>query len=188
VSANGTEPESTEKFLAFLDRRRGKLSGVVVSGGEPCLQEDLAESLRAIRSMGFHTKLDTNGTRPQVLAALLKANLLDCVAMDIKGPRDRYAQLSGTADLPWDAIRESVRILSGAANQNTQNMALFRTTVMEPQFDTESVLRMRELAPRGLPWRLQPYAEGIATLDPAFRARPPSKETLEAWQRIIDER
>jgi len=177
--------ERPDKFFAFLERRRHQLSGVVVSGGEPCMHADIAEFLRAIRSMGFCTKLDTNGTRPQTLASLLEANLVDMVAMDIKGPRDLYAALSGVAEpaLPWDAICESIRILVGHRGQH-----LFRTTCMEPQFDAGAIMRMRELVPPGKPWRLQPYAACPAPLDPAFAARPPSAATLEGWQRLIDER
>jgi pyruvate formate lyase activating enzyme len=187
VRANETveQEESLKKFFTFLERRRHLLTGVVISGGEPCIHTDLAEFLGKIRSMGFHTKLDTNGTRPQMLASLLEAKLVDLIAMDIKGPRDRYAELSGVAesDLPWDAICESIRVIAGQ-----QERHLFRTTCMEPQFDTEAIMRMRELVPRGTPWRLQPYKECPAPLDPAFRARPPAAHTLEDWQQRIDER
>ncbi|MDR2733120.1 MAG: anaerobic ribonucleoside-triphosphate reductase activating protein [Spirochaetota bacterium] len=181
----GEHEERLRNFFAFLERRRGLLAGVVISGGEPCIHADLAEFLGRIRSMGFLTKLDTNGTRPQMLASLLEAKLVDLAAMDIKGPRDRYAELCGVAEsaLPWDAIRESIRILAGR-----QEPHLFRTTCMEPQFDTEAVMRMRELVPKGIPWHLQPYKEGSAALDPAFTARAPAPQILEDWQRRIDER
>jgi len=194
ASETTEQEEILKNFFAFLERRRHLLTGVVISGGEPCIHEDLAEFLRDIRSMGFSIKLDTNGTRPQMLASLLEAKLVDLVAMDIKGPRDRYAELSGVAesDLPWDAICESIRVIAKQRGQRRQRgqreQHLFRTTCMEPQFDTEAITRMRGLVPRGTPWRLQPYKECPAPLDPAFCARPPAAHTLEDWQRRIDER
>jgi pyruvate formate lyase activating enzyme len=178
------------EFLGFLERRRGLLSGVAVSGGEACLQEGLAEFLRKIRAMGFHTKLDTNGTRPEVLAALLKEKLVDIIAMDIKAPRDLYEKLCGLSEsaLPWAKIQESIRFIAGAEKTHNNFNHIFRTTVMEPHFDEGAILRMRELAPGGLPWRLQPYEGRRGTLDANFTAHAPAQEKLAYWQKLIDER
>ena len=71
-------PELPEaEVLAFLERRRGLLDGVVLSGGEPLLQPDAADFLRKVRDMGFAVKLDTNGCCPDRLAAILEAGLVD---------------------------------------------------------------------------------------------------------------
>ena len=78
---------SQEEILSFLDSRRGLLDGVVLSGGEPLLQPDAAEFLRAVRSMGFAVKLDTNGCHPEALADILRQGLADYVAMDINNCR-----------------------------------------------------------------------------------------------------
>jgi len=178
-------------FYAFLEQRRGLLGGVAVSGGEPCIQEGLIEFLREIRAMGFHTKIDTNGTRPKILAALLGEKLVDVAALDIKAPRDRYAELCGLHEsmLPWAEIQESIALIAGAESAREPDgfRHMYRTTCMEPHFDTDAILRMRGLAPAGVPWHLQPYRGGN-TLDPDFIAHPPSQETLSEWQRLIDAR
>lgn len=86
------EPESQpvipeEEIFSFLAHRKGLLDGVAVTGGEPTLQRDLPEFLRKIKALGFAVKLDTNGTNPAMLRAILSEKLADYVAMDIKAGR-----------------------------------------------------------------------------------------------------
>ena len=91
----GAEVMSREEFLAFLQARRGRLEGVCVSGGEPTLCSDLPDFIRSIREMGFAVKLDTNGTRPDMLKGLIDEGLLDYVAMDIKNSPEKYEATAG---------------------------------------------------------------------------------------------
>lgn len=102
-----------EEVFARLALRSGRLDGVVVSGGEPTLHGDLAEFLERIKALGFLVKLDTNGSRPAVVRALLAARLVDFVAMDIKAPWPRYAEAAG---VPVDtaALAETVELLRGS--------------------------------------------------------------------------
>lgn len=125
--------------LEFLASRRGRLEGLVVSGGEPTLQSDLADFLRQIKTLGFATKLDTNGSRPSVLRRLFDEQLLDYVAMDVKGPADRYARLAGV-EVDLTAIEQSIALIaeSGVAHH-------FRTTWIESllrESDREGVLAL----------------------------------------------
>lgn len=100
-----------DDILRRLERRRGLLQGVVVSGGEPTLQTGLLDFCAAVRKMGFRVKLDTNGSRPAVLHALLKAGVIDYVAMDIKAPAHKYDRLAGVS-VDVEAIEESIATLS----------------------------------------------------------------------------
>lgn len=84
-----------EEVWAFLEKRRGLLDGVAISGGEPTLQPDLPEVLRRIRAMGYKTKLDTNGQRPGAVVSVWKAGLLDYVALDMKALPADYPQVCG---------------------------------------------------------------------------------------------
>ena len=102
---------SQEEILSFLDSRRGLLDGVVLSGGEPLLQPDAAEFLRAVRSMGFAVKLDTNGCHPEALADILRQGLADYVAMDIKNCREKYAGTVGVPDFDLAPVEESIQLL-----------------------------------------------------------------------------
>lgn len=82
-----------EDVLEFLGRREGRLDGVTVTGGEPTLQPNLIKFLQRLKNMNFSVKLDTNGTRPEVLEKALDLNLLDFIAMDIKAPPDLYEKI-----------------------------------------------------------------------------------------------
>ena len=114
-----------EEFFAFLEKRRGLLDGVAVTGGEPTLHKDLPDFLRRVRAAGFETKLDTNGTHPAMLREILAEGLADYVAMDIKAGRGNYPAVTGTLRPGLDAVTESVELLrsSGTAHE-------FRTTVV----------------------------------------------------------
>lgn len=104
--------------LARLAASRKKIDGVVVTGGEPTVQPDLADFFGHLRDLGFATKLDTNGSRPRVVRALLEAGLLDFVAMDLKAPWERYAEAAG-APVPTADLEETITLLraSGVAHQ-----------------------------------------------------------------------
>ncbi len=94
-------------ILSFLERRRGRLSGVVVSGGEPTIYPDLPDFLRRLRALGFKLKLDTSGSRPEHLQALLAEGLLDYVALDLKAPQGQSAEVCGREEA-FTLARESL--------------------------------------------------------------------------------
>ena len=81
-----------EELLDFLKKRKGLLDAVCVSGGEPTLQKDLPELLAGIKALGYSVKLDTNGSRPEILKALVKDGLVDYVAMDVKNSFRCYGE------------------------------------------------------------------------------------------------
>ena len=132
------EPLMTvEEFLSFLKKRAGLLDGVCVSGGEPTLSPELPELLAAIKAMGYAVKLDTNGSRPQVLKALVADGLVDYVAMDIKNSPSRYAETAGVAQVDLAAVEESAAFLMSGAVESE-----FRTTVVKPFHDEASIEEM----------------------------------------------
>ncbi len=102
-----------EEVLAFLRRRQGTLEGVVVTGGEPTLQPDLLRFLSDIKALGYKIKLDTNGSKPDVLEAAIKRQLVDFIAMDLKAPLEKYSLITGVEFEPavlkqsMDLIRQS---------------------------------------------------------------------------------
>ena len=121
------------QLLDFLAKRRGLLDGVVITGGEPTLQSDLPDLCRAIKSMGFAVKLDTNGSRPAALRQLIADRLLDFIAMDIKTEPDRYRPIICAACRPSD-ITESVRIILSSSIPHE-----FRTTCVRPVIDDAAI-------------------------------------------------
>ena len=133
-----TEPlMSSEEFLSFLKKRTGLLDGVCISGGEPTLSAGLRELMHQIKAMGYAVKLDTNGSRPAILKALVEAGLVDYVAMDIKNSPSRYAETVGLPKVDLAAVEESALFLMGGAVDSE-----FRTTVVTPLHDGESIREM----------------------------------------------
>ncbi len=115
-----------QEVISWLERRHGLLDGIVVSGGEPTLQPGLTAFMAEVRSLRYPIKLDTNGTRPNVMASLINARLVNYVAMDIKAPPEKYDAICG---VPVDqgAIDESIALL-----MNGRVDYEFRTTIVPP--------------------------------------------------------
>ncbi|MFC1854725.1 anaerobic ribonucleoside-triphosphate reductase activating protein [Candidatus Dependentiae bacterium] len=176
------EPQSgklmpEDAFFEFLEKRRGKLDGVVVSGGEPTLQSDLAEFAAKIKTMGFLVKLDTNGSRPKVLKNLLKKGLVDFVAMDIKAPFEKYGILTGLEDnccRPQASLgyarqagldlgsKTSKKIVS-AIKESIKNIAasgvehLFRTTFVDKLMSRKDLEKIKNMVPKSSKWIVQKF-------------------------------
>lgn len=107
-----TQQECIElvEVMAFLEKRRGLLDGVVISGGEPTLQKDLIPFLENVRGLGYLIKLDTNGTNPELLRALILSRLLDYIAMDIKAPLCKYRQVC-CSGVDTEKLQQSIDLL-----------------------------------------------------------------------------
>ena len=93
--APGGDTVPQEEALAFLEKRRGLLDGVVVSGGEPTLQKDLPEFLGQVKGMGYQVKLDTNGRDPALVERLCREGLVDYAAVDVKALPEDYPSVCG---------------------------------------------------------------------------------------------
>ena len=124
-----------DEVLWFLEKRTGVLDGVCVTGGEPLLQAELPEFLRRVKDLGYRVKLDTNGSFPERLEALVREKLVDRVAMDIKNGPSRYAETAGLRDLDLSAVTASKGfLLSDPVDYE------FRTTVVRGLHTAESLL------------------------------------------------
>jgi pyruvate formate lyase activating enzyme len=137
--------------FGFLQKRRKLLDGLVISGGEPCLQDDLTGFCRQVKDMGFAVKLDTNGSCPEVIEELLDENLVDFIAMDIKAPLSRLPELTGT-DSHGPQIHQSISLI---AESNVDH--LFRTTDVKPLLSSEDHRSIKELVPPGSLHVVQPF-------------------------------
>ena len=155
------EPQMDEQeLLAFLEKRRGILDAVCITGGEPTLQPGLGDLIRAIKEMGYLVKLDTNGYRPAVLKRLAADGLLDYVAMDIKNSPGKYAETAGIIAVDLTAIEESMAfLLAGDLDYE------FRTTVVAQLHSEDSVREMAKWVGDLVPGRvakrffLQPFVD-----------------------------
>ncbi|MDE2079392.1 MAG: anaerobic ribonucleoside-triphosphate reductase activating protein [Patescibacteria group bacterium] len=124
-----------EEVLAFLANRKRVLEGFVVTGGEPTMHDELPNFLRKVKALGYRVKLDTNGTNPAMVRALMKAKLVDYYAMDIKSPLSAYAA-AVQRPVDTDAIQESIELLKGAPKGVSYE---FRTTVVKGMLSPEDL-------------------------------------------------
>lgn len=104
------ETVNLDELFALLVKRKGLIDGVVITGGEPCLQKDLPEFIKKIKGLGLKVKLDTNGCFPEMLKLVLP--YIDYVAMDIKGSKENYDKCAGVK-VNMSKIQESIDLIKG---------------------------------------------------------------------------
>lgn len=156
------EEITPETVLAYLQKRRNVLDGVVISGGEPLLQPDCESLLRDIRAQGYKIKLDTNGSFPLRLQAVLEAELVDYVAMDIKQAPSRYESACGIpGERVVQLVTQSLQILrsSGVPYE-------LRTTVVKGIHTKEDLAALAAWIAGPMPYYLQSYEVSEQILKP----------------------
>lgn len=142
---------SQEEFFVFLEKRKGKLDGVAITGGEPLLNNDIKDFIKRIKGMGFLVKIDTNGSCPEVLQSLIDENLVDYVAMDIKNSLHKY-NLTTNSNVDISKIKKSVDIL--LADKIDYE---FRTTVVKEYHDIEDFKLIGEMIKGAKKYFLQSF-------------------------------
>jgi pyruvate formate lyase activating enzyme len=116
----------TDTVMDFFKSRVGKLEAVCITGGEPTVQKDIGQFIANLKGLGYLVKLDSNGTMPNVLQKLIDAKNIDYIAMDIKGPIERYAEITAASGFE-EKIQQSIKMImtSGIPYE-------FRTTIAKP--------------------------------------------------------
>jgi pyruvate formate lyase activating enzyme len=159
-------------FLAYLDSRKGWLEGICVTGGEPLLAEEIESFLTIIKQRGLLIKLDTNGSRPDTLERLLRADLVDRAAMDIKAPLDRYREVTGAKVDTGDIVR-SAEILRAS-----DRPVLFRTTVVPGLIGVEDIEAIGRWLRGAEVFQVQQFSP-VGTLDAEYgRIKPYGRDEV----------
>lgn len=174
------EPSYTvDGFFEFLETRKGKLDGVVITGGEPCLQKDLIEFIRRIKDMGFLVKLDTNGSFPDVLEQALP--YIDYVAMDIKAPLDKYFDIVRVKINP-DKIRGSISLIMNSGVDYE-----YRTTVVKSQLNYDDFRQIGELIKGAKKYYLQKFVPSKTLDENMMKETTYSNAEFEEIKNILSE-
>ena len=139
-----------ESVLSFLDKRRGKLEAVTVTGGEPTLQPDLEKFFEELKKRGYLTKLDTNGSKPDILEKMISKRLVDYLAMDIKAPLEKYRQIA-SVEVDTAKIKKSIALIMASGIKYE-----FRTTVARSQLGLQDLVSVAKLIKRARLYVLQP--------------------------------
>ncbi len=168
-----TSSIDTDKIINFLKSRIGLVEAVVVSGGEPCLHPDLPDFIRQIKKLGYLVKLDTNGTKPEMLKKLLDDQLLDFVAMDIKAPLHNYEKVTNRPVVNSD-IEKSIQLIKSSGLEYE-----FRTTIVKSLHQVSDFTEIGKLIANG--GKAKRYAlqrfQPAKTLDPAYKKDQTLSET-----------
>lgn len=141
---------SRETVLAFLKKRADLLDGVVITGGEPCLQPGLMAFCREIKTLGYKVKLDTNGAFPRVVERLLDEKLLDYAAVDVKADPAGYAPRIASEKKTGESLAATLSLLAARGLPHEA-----RTTCVAPFVDRPGVNAMAEIIGREVPWFFQ---------------------------------
>jgi pyruvate formate lyase activating enzyme len=169
---------ASTKIIEFLESRRGMLEGVVVTGGEPTLARGIFDLCRSVKSLGYPLKLDTNGSRPEVLRQLLAKHLVDFIAMDIKAPLNDYRPFSRDPDV-HERLTASIRTIMESAPAYE-----FRTTCAAPFVNETTVGAIAKTIEGAACYVLQPFNRRAVCLDPAFNHRGNTVVSLDEMQRL----
>lgn len=161
------------EILNFLKDRKKWLDGLVITGGEPTVHKDLPDFLRKVKELGYLAKLDTNGSNPYMLEGLIKEGLVDYIAMDIKGPKERYDEIC-RAKVNIKLIEMSVeRIRSSGLDYE------FRTTAVPGLITEKDIVKIGEWARGSRLYCIQQFRP-MRTLDGSLQnSRPYKPEELE---------
>jgi len=150
-----------EEIFSFLEKRKGKLDAVVITGGEPTLQQDLINFIKKIKSMNFLVKLDTNGSNPQTIKKLIDFKIIDYLAMDVKAPLEKYNEITNS-HVDLEKIKETIKLIT---NSNLDYE--FRTTVIR-QLNKQDIIDIVKLIKGTRLYILQKFIPS-KTLDPKFK-------------------
>jgi len=172
----GSDAPSVDELavMEYLQKRRGMLKGVVITGGEPTLRPDLEVFVKRVKEMGYKVKLDTNGTQPDRVRSLVGQGLIDYIAMDIKANKDKYSLVAG-CNIDFENIMSTVEYIksTGIAHE-------FRTTFC-PELMKEDILEISRDIVGDSDYYLQQYRQVEG------QAAPHSREYVEETGRAVKE-
>lgn len=178
LTPNATPPLSLSDILAYLEKRKGILEGVCITGGEPTLEKELPFLLKEIKALDYKIKLDTNGYCPDLLKQLVEEKLIDYVAMDIKNCPQKYPETTGLSTINVDNIEKSVDyLLKGTLPYE------FRTTIVKELHVEKDIHIIGEWLKGAQKYFLQSYEESEFVIQKGFHS--PDKEMLLHFQELL---
>lgn len=177
VNPNQYPTTLPETVFQHLEKRKGVIDGLVITGGEPTLMSGLKSFIKTVKNMGVAVKLDTNGTNPDVLLDLIKDDLLDYIAMDIKHVFEKYTCAIGPSRVDMGLIKESIDIIIGSGVDHE-----FRTTVIKGMHTENDIALMAKQVSGANNYILQQYVKTEGEIMPnTFKSF-----TSQELQEIID--
>lgn len=173
-----------EKIFQYLESHKAFIDGVCITGGEPTLQMDLGltEFIRRLKKDGFLVKLDTNGTDPGYIKRLVADNLIDFVAMDIKGPLDMYTKIANVK-VDLTEMKKSIDFLLGGSVDYE-----FRTTVIPTYIGIPEIENISELIEGAKKYVLQQFEPENCSDIELKKLKPVDRDTIAKMLKIAHEK
>ncbi len=171
-----------DDFWQFLDKRRGKLEAVCITGGEPMLQADIVDFMKKIKEYGYLVKLDTNGSFPDRLEQAIKEKVCDYIATDIKSPIDRYREVTRSLapDLEKKVLRSIKLIMASGIPYE------FRTTFFKPLLSVDDIPAMGEMIKGAERYYIQNFVQSKHN-DEELKMVPFGREEIEKTRLIMSQ-
>ena len=174
-----SERKFSEKYvLDFLKERKGKLDGVVITGGEPLIHMDIESFISKIKKLGFLVKLDTNGFYPERLQTLIDKKMTDYIAMDVKYPKSKYLSITNINNSK-DKITQSIKIIMNSGLDYE-----FRTTYVKHIHTIDSAKEIGKMIRGAKNYYIQNFRPG-KTIDPTLTSK--DSFTQKELEQISDE-
>lgn len=152
-----------KEIFDYLEKRKKVLDGVVITGGEPTIQPNLTLFIQRVKDLGLKVKLDTNGSNPEVIKKLLKEDLIDYIAMDIKTDFDKYEDI---IKINWnmDTIKKSIKLIKESTIEHE-----FRTTINKNDHTIEDLRRICEYLGSDENYYIQNFEQSEYVLDKSLK-------------------
>ena len=175
TEADDLEEYSEDFIIGYLEKRKGILDGLAITGGEPLLQKDIRPFIERVRHLGYRIKLDTNGCYPDRLKDLVARKLVDYVAVDVKNAKEKYGETVGIPSFSTEAVEETVAFLKKGLVPYE-----FRTTVVREFHTLEDIARIGKWIEGADAWFLQNFVDSGNLIGEGLHAAP--RETLFAMK------
>lgn len=146
------------EIFSFLDQRSKMLDGIVISGGEPTIWNDLADFIKELKKYNLDIKLDTNGYRPKIVKQLIDEGLVDYIAMDIKAVPNKYSKIINK-NIDFDKLKDTIDIIRKSNIKHE-----FRTTLIKGMHSIEDIEGISKLAGDD-PYYLQNFQDSEYVID-----------------------
>lgn len=165
-------------ILKLLSEKKQWIDGVCISGGEPCMQKDLPDFIKALKELNLLVKLDTNGSFPDILRYLIENKLLDYIAMDIKAPLEKYDKLAGV-EVNKEKIKKSIEIIKNSGIDYE-----FRTTAVPGLIRKKEIFKIAKWLKNSKRFCIQQFQSNVALVSKEFEKLEPYKQ--EELQQMAD--
>ncbi|MBQ9485354.1 MAG: anaerobic ribonucleoside-triphosphate reductase activating protein [Clostridia bacterium] len=170
------------EVLSYLEKRKGVLEGLCITGGEPTLNKDLPLFAEKVKKIGYAVKVDTNGTNPDMVKTLAENGLCDYFAVDIKNDLENYAAIIGFDKFDTSKIERTVEyLISGKISYE------FRTTLISEFHKAENLTKIAEWISGAKKYFLQKFKGGDNCIA-ADNLSPVPTETAKLFAEIAAKR